>query len=60
MKHKAAIHLQITMFSRLNGHHACAGWKEKKKNSREREECGTRREGQRLREMEREPRGRGE
>lgn len=31
MKHKAAIHLQITMFSCLNGHHACAGWKKKKK-----------------------------
>lgn len=53
MKHKAAIHLQITMFSCLNSHHACAY---QKKPTRE----GGVQDEERGTEIQREPQGRGE
>lgn len=53
MKHRAAIHLQITMFSCLDSHHA---WAYQKKLTRE----GGVRDEERGTERQREPQGRGE
>lgn len=53
MKHKAAIHLQITMFSCLNSHRACVY--QKKAHARGRRE----QDESRGAEIVTEPRGRG-
>lgn len=55
MKHKAAIHLQITMFSCLDSHRACVY--QKKAHARGGRRGQAERRGA---EIETEPRGRGE